>query len=68
MFSTWAGDAGKDRDTVEAQLDHSTGNATETSDDRAKRLERRRDLVAWHEEGLVAARDGAEVLTLKAKA
>jgi len=68
VFSTWARDAGKDRDAVEAQLDHITGNATETSYDRAKRLERRRDLVAWHEERLLAARDGAEVLTLKATA
>jgi hypothetical protein len=36
--------------------------------DRAKRLQRRADLVAWHEAALIAARDGAEVVELKRKA
>jgi integrase len=65
VFSTWARDAGKDRDAVEAQLDHITGNATETSYDRAKRLDRRRDLLAWHEDSLLAARDGADVRPIR---
>jgi integrase len=68
VFSTWARDAGKDRDAVEAQLDHVTGNVTETSYDRAQRLDRRRELLAWHEASLLAARDGAEVLPFNAKA
>jgi len=58
VLSTWARDAGKDRDVVEAQLDHVTGNATETSYDRGKRLDRRRELLSWHEQMLTAARDG----------
>lgn len=64
VLSTWARDAGKDRDVVEAQLDHVTGNATETAYDRAHRLERRRELLAWHEATLLAARDGAKVLQM----
>jgi integrase len=64
VFSTWARDAGKDRDVVEAQLDHVTGSPTETSYDRANRLERRRALVAWHESAIIAARDGAAVLSI----
>jgi integrase len=64
VFSTWARDAGKDRYVVEAQLDHITANATETSYDRAKRLERRRELLVWHEAALLAARDGAAVLPI----
>jgi integrase len=68
VLSTWARDAGKDRDAVEAQLDHATGSTTETSYDRAKRLERRREIVAWHEAGLIAARNGATVLPIKAQA
>lgn len=64
VFSTWAADAGKDRDAVEAQLDHVTGNATETSYDRGKRLERRRELLAWHEAELLAARDGATIISI----
>jgi integrase len=62
VFSTWARDAGKDADAVEAQLDHATGSTTETSYDRSKRIERRRALLAWHESALIAARDGAAVL------
>jgi integrase len=65
VFSTWARDAGKDRDVVEAQLDHVTGNATETSYDRAHRIDRRRELLAWHEESLIAARDGAKIVELR---
>jgi integrase len=68
VFSTWARDAGKDRDAVEAHLDHVTGNATETSYDRAKRVERRREIIAWHEASIIAARDGARIVSLKAQA
>jgi integrase len=68
VLSTWARDAGKDRDAVEAQLDHATGSTTETSYDRSKRLERRREIVTWHEAGLIAARDGATVLPLEREA
>jgi integrase len=62
VLSTWARDAGKDGDAVEAQLDHATGTITQTSYDRAKRLERRRELMHWHEEEMIAARNGAVVI------
>ena len=64
VLSTWANDAGEDADAVEAQLDHATGNKVKTLHDRAKRLERRADLMAWHEGALLAARDGAQVVQL----
>jgi integrase len=64
VLSTWANDAGEDADAVEAQLDHVTGSKVKTAYDRAARLQRRTDLMAWHEEALIAARDGAKVLTL----
>ena len=65
VLSTWANDAGEDSDAVEAQLDHVTGGTTKTSYDRAKRLQRRADLMSWHEQALIAARDGARVVDLK---
>ena len=64
VLSTWANDAGEDADAVEAQLDHVTGGKVKAAYDRAKRLERRADLMAWHEEALIAARDGAKVVQL----
>jgi integrase len=67
VLSTWANDAGEDSVAVEAQLDHVTGATTKTSYDRAKRLKRRADLMAWHEQALIAARDGAEVVELKGR-
>ena len=45
VFSSWAADAGKDSDLVEAQLDHATGNKVRAAYDRAARLDRRRALV-----------------------
>lgn len=68
VFSTWANDAGEDSDVVEAQLDHVTGTRVKAAYDRAKRLERRADLMAWHEDALIAARDGAKVIDLKRRA
>ena len=65
VLSTWANDAGEDSDAVEAQLDHATGGKVKASYDRAKRLSRRADLMAWHEEALIAARDGAKIMQLK---
>jgi integrase len=62
VLSTWANDAGEDADAVEAQLDHVTGTKVKTAYDRAKRLDRRTDLMAWHEDALIAARDGAKVV------
>jgi integrase len=64
VLSTWANDAGEDADAVEAQLDHATGGKVKAAYDRAKRLQRRADLMAWHEEALIAARDGAKVVSL----
>ena len=64
VLSTWANDAGEDSDAVEAHLDHATGGKVKTAYDRAKRLERRADLMAWHEEALIAARDGAKIVQL----
>lgn len=65
VLSTWANDAGEDADVVEAQLDHATGSQVKTAYDRAQRLKRRADLMAWHEQALIAARDGARVVELK---
>lgn len=62
VFSTWAADAGKDRESIEAQLDHWTGGKVQMAYDRGSRLELRRALTAWHENELVSARDGATVL------
>ena len=62
VLSTWANDAGEDSDAVEAQLDH-----VKTAYDRAKGLERRADLMAWQEEALIAARDGAKVVKLETR-
>ncbi len=64
VFSTWANDAGRDAAVVEAQLDHNTGTQVQTAYDRAERLELRRELMKWHEQALVAARDGAKVLPI----
>ena len=58
-FSTVCRDAGKDGDTIEAQLDHVVGNKVAAAYDRARRLELRRELMAWYEATLIAARDGA---------
>jgi integrase len=65
VLSTWANDAGEDADAVEAQLDHVTGGKVKAAYDRAKRLERRRDLMARHEASLIAARDGAQIVPLR---
>lgn len=64
-FSTICREAGKDGDVVEAQLDHKVGQDKVASIyDRAKRLELRRELMAWYEKTLIAARDGATVHAL----
>jgi integrase len=62
VFSTWARDAGRDADVIEAQLDHTIGTKQSAAYDRAKRLEIRRELMAWYEGQLLAARDGATVV------
>ena len=64
-FSTVCREAGKDGDAVEAQLDHVVGNPVAAAYDRAKRLQRRRELVRWYERQLLAARDGAEVVPMR---
>ena len=66
-FSTVCREAGKDSDTVEAQLDHVIGSKVASAYDRAARLELRRELMRWYERQLLAARDGANVLPLKAR-
>jgi hypothetical protein len=63
--STWGRDAGKDADAVEAQLDHMIGTKQAAAYDRAKRLEIRRELMAWYERQLLTARDGAKVVPLR---
>jgi integrase len=65
-FSTICRDHGKDGDVVEAQLDHVVGSKVQQAYDRAKRLELRRELLAWYESQLIAARDGAKVVKLRA--
>ncbi len=67
VLSTWANDAGKDADLVDAQLDHVVGTKVQAAYDRARRLERRSELMAWHEQGLIAARDGAQMTVLPAR-
>lgn len=67
-FSTVCNDAGKGGDVVEAQLDHVVGTKVASAYDRAKRLELRRELMAWYEQTLLAARDGATVISLGKKA
>jgi hypothetical protein len=68
VLSTWANDAHQDSDAVEAQLDHALGSAIRRSYDHSRKLDRRADLMAWHEQALIAARDGAEVVEFKRKA
>lgn len=65
VFSTWGRDAGKDADAVEAQLDHMIGTKQAAAYDGAKRLEIRRELMAWYERQLLTARDGAKVVPLR---
>ena len=67
-FSTTCRDAGKDGDVIEAQLDHVVGNKVQSAYDRARRLELRRELMAWYEATLIAARDGAAVLPIQRRA
>lgn len=64
VFSTWGRQAGRDSDAIEAQLDHTVGGQVQQAYDRADRLDIRRELVTWHESKLLAARDGAQVITL----
>ncbi|MGI8894891.1 MAG: tyrosine-type recombinase/integrase, partial [Casimicrobiaceae bacterium] len=63
-FSTIAREAGKDGDSIEAQLDHVVGNKVAAAYDRAQRLALRRELMRWYELQLIAARDGASVLPM----
>lgn len=67
VFSTWAHEAGRDVNAIDAQLDHVVGNKVAASYDRAKRLELRRELMKWHEESLLAARDGAAIVALRGR-
>ncbi len=64
VLSTWANDAGREWDVVEAQLDHEVGSKVKVAYDRGKRLERRAELMAWYEDAVYAARDGAAVVPL----
>lgn len=66
-FSTVAREAGKDGDAVESQLDHVVGNKIAAAYDRAKRLQRRRELMRWYEGQLIAARDGAKVVSFEGR-
>ncbi|MEJ7669974.1 MAG: integrase arm-type DNA-binding domain-containing protein [Casimicrobiaceae bacterium] len=61
-FSTVAREAGKDGDTVEAQLDHVVGSKVASAYDRSRRLDLRRELMRWYETQLIAARDGKQVV------
>lgn len=63
-FSTVCREAGKDGDSVEAQLDHVVGNKIASAYDRSKRLHLRRELMTWYEQVLISARDGAPVIDL----
>ena len=64
-FSTICRDAGKDGDSIEAQLDHVVGKKVAAAYDRAKRLELRRELLTWYEATLIASRDGANAAPIR---
>ena len=64
VIKSWCADAGKDKDVVEAQLDHIVGSRVENAYDRAKRINLRHALLSWYEEELLRARDGAKVIQL----
>lgn len=66
-FSTVCREAGKDSDTIEAQLDHVVGTRVAGAYDRSRRLALRRELLRWYEVTLIAARDGARVVALAPK-
>jgi integrase len=66
-FSTVARDAGKDADSIEAQLDHVVGNKVASAYDRAQRLALRRELLTWYEGKLTAARHGATVTGIRGR-
>jgi integrase len=64
VWKTWGGDAGKPFDSLEAQLDHiNIGGKIAGAYDEAVRLESRREIAAWYEGKLAAARDGTEVIS-----
>jgi integrase len=65
-FSTICHDAGHDHAIVEAQLDHALHGANKVAGayDRGDRLDARRDLLAWYEASLIAARDGARAIQI----
>ena len=66
MLKTWAGNAGKPFDAIEAQLDHlNIGGNVAGSYDSADRLAPRRELMTWFEAELVVARDSAEVVAFQ---
>jgi len=67
VLTTWTEDAGEDSGASEAQLDHGNPNKVKAAYDRSKRLQRRADLMAWHEAALIAARDGATVVPILTK-
>ena len=51
---------------VESQLDHLVGSKIAQAYDRSKRVELRRELMTWYEQTLIVARDGAQVISLRA--
>ncbi len=67
VLSTWANDAGKEWDVIEAQLDHEVGSKVKVAYDRGKRLDRRAELMEWYEGMIYAARDGANVVNLSSR-
>jgi len=56
-LKTLAKEARKDRDAVEAQLDHVLGSRAEAAYDRSQLLDARRELLTWWESELLGARD-----------
>ncbi len=65
VMKTWVENADKSTDAVEVHLDHVVGGKVAASYDRADRLGPRRELIAWYERELIAARDGARIVALR---
>jgi integrase len=68
VFKTWSLEKGENNAAIRAQMDHAKGSMTEAAYDAAPLMEQRRELMKRHEERLLAARDGGQVLSFRRQA